>query len=200
MIVESIKRQGQRLEELTFEVAGKLGIEKKSLESSELIDSIKDDLDNAPTISDELRRKLLPGALLTMIYGCATLCKKADELSATGEVVGEAWAALQDFICHGFYGLGLIQGVGDREAETSLKEVFSNLGKAGAKVRNIPMNKLRDWTLDQYTKGSWSSANAAAHALRGAAIAHGKTINAHLTEQNAQRTIAEWIRDSRKFV
>jgi hypothetical protein len=200
MIVESIKRQGQRLEEQTFEVAGKLGIEKKSLESGELIDSIKDDLDKAPTISDELRRKLLPGALLTMIYGCATLCKKADELSTTGEVVGEAWAALLDFICHGFYCLGLIQGIHDREAEASLREVFSNLGKAGAAVRHMPMKKLRDWTLDQYTSGSWSSANAAAHALKGATIAHGKTINAYLAEENAQRTIAEWIRDSKRSV
>lgn len=77
-----------------------------------------------------------------------------------------------------------------------LEGIFSHLGRKGALVRHTPMRNLRDWTIAQYNSGSFKSANAAAHALAGRVVAYGRTINANLSEENAQRTIAEWIRKS----
>ena len=73
---------------------------------------------------------------------------------------------------------------------------FSALGKAGAQKRHAPMVELRSWALRKYSMGHWNSANQAAHELKDSVINHGRTINAHLSEENAQRTIAEWFRRS----
>jgi len=71
---------------------------------------------------------------------------------------------------------------------------FSAMGKAGAKKRHAPMATLRSWAIERYQAGEWQSANQAAHSLKESIIKHGRTINAHLSEENAQRTIAEWFR------
>ncbi len=73
---------------------------------------------------------------------------------------------------------------------------FSELGKSGAEKRHRPMRDLRTWATEQYQAGQWQSANQAAHQLQDRAIAHGRTIGAHLTETNAQRTLADWFRKS----
>jgi len=73
---------------------------------------------------------------------------------------------------------------------------FSKLGAAGAKKRHGPMNELRVWAVQQYKARTWASANQAAHELMRAVVDHGRTIGATLSEQNAQRTIAEWFRKS----
>ena len=71
---------------------------------------------------------------------------------------------------------------------------FSAMGRSGAKKRHAPMVALRSWAIERYRDGQWQSANQAAHTLRELVITHGRTINAHLSEENAQRTIAEWFR------
>ena len=73
---------------------------------------------------------------------------------------------------------------------------FSAMGKIGALKRHAPMAKLRKWANAKYKSGDWRSANQAAHALKDSVIEHGRTINALLTEENAQRTIASWFRKS----
>lgn len=73
---------------------------------------------------------------------------------------------------------------------------FSAMGKAGAQKRHAPMAVLRSWAVERYQAGEWQSANQAAHTLKESVIKHGRTINAHLSEENAQRTIAEWFRKS----
>lgn len=73
---------------------------------------------------------------------------------------------------------------------------FSAMGKAGAKKRHAPMAMLRSWAIEKYQTGEWKSANQAAHSLKESVIKHGRTINARLSEENAQRTIAEWFRKS----
>lgn len=86
----------------------------------------------------------------------------------------------------------------DDQSKQADKFNFSEMGKIGAQKRHAPMANLRDWALQRYKAGNhqWKSANEAAHALRDEVVAHGRTINAHLSEQNAQRTIAEWFRKS----
>jgi len=71
---------------------------------------------------------------------------------------------------------------------------FSNLGKKGASVKHAKTNALRAWTLQLYREKKWPSPNKAAHALKNEVMLHGRTIGAYLTEENAQRTIADWIR------
>jgi hypothetical protein len=73
---------------------------------------------------------------------------------------------------------------------------FSTLGKVGAEKRHVPMRGLRAWAIEKYRAGKWASANQAAHALKGEVLQHGRTIGAHLSEENAQRTLAEWFRKS----
>lgn len=73
---------------------------------------------------------------------------------------------------------------------------FSELGKAGAKKRHQKMSDLKVWTVDKWKRGNWSSANAAAFEISDEVISYGRSIGAHLTPSNAQRTIAEWIRKS----
>lgn len=73
---------------------------------------------------------------------------------------------------------------------------FSAIGKAGAAKRHAAMKALREWAVKQYREGAWSSANQAAFELKNRVVEHGRTIHAHLTEQNAQRTIADWFRKS----
>jgi hypothetical protein len=74
--------------------------------------------------------------------------------------------------------------------------VHSKNGLLGANKRHAPMRALTEWAIEKYKAGNWKSANQAAHDLKDAVVAHGRTINAHLSEENAQRTIAEWFRKS----
>ncbi len=80
--------------------------------------------------------------------------------------------------------------------DATVREYLSENGRIGAEKRHGPMTELRLWTLAEYKKGKWLSANKAAHALKDQVMRHGRTIGAVLTEENGQRTIAEWIRKS----
>lgn len=83
------------------------------------------------------------------------------------------------------------------EEKSNQKKRHSELGKLGADKRHKPTRDLEKWTLSQYQAGNWialkKSANQAASDLKEKVLAHGRTIEAHLSEANAQRTIAEWI-------
>lgn len=95
-------------------------------------------------------------------------------------------------VCDGYHTLGFITAKLNRPRE------LSKLGKFGARNRYAPMRKLETWALDEYRNGNWKSASAAAHAMKDAVIAHGRTIGANLSESNAQRTIAEWINKEKR--
>lgn len=74
----------------------------------------------------------------------------------------------------------------------------SRTGKAGAQVRWAPNKKLEAWAVEKYRAKEWPSANKAAHDLKDQVREYGRTIGAPLTEENAQRTIAEWFRKANK--
>lgn len=85
------------------------------------------------------------------------------------------------------------------EEKSNIPQVdFSKLGSSGAKKRWENMGLLREWVIDEYRNGTWQSANQAAHALRDRTMEKGRTFGAVLTSENAQRTIAEWIRKASK--
>ena len=97
-------------------------------------------------------------------------------------------------VCDAFHTLGFIT------AKLLRPRDLSKLGKLGAQSRHASMRALKEWALSKYQSGSWKSANQAAHALKESVIAHGRTIGADLSEENAQRTIAGWIGKSKKSV
>lgn len=96
------------------------------------------------------------------------------------------------------YAQRLAAGTPLTEAERSRAKSlnFAELGAIGAAKRHMPMRKLRAWAVEQYRAGNRQSANKAAHDLKDSVMAHGRRINANLSPENAQRTIAEWIRKS----
>lgn len=93
-------------------------------------------------------------------------------------------------ICH--------QTVGHFLAKQSQNYELAIRGRLGARKRYAPMRELETWTLSEYQRGNWKSANQAAHALKDAVVAQGRTLGATLAESNAQRTIAEWINKDKK--
>lgn len=82
------------------------------------------------------------------------------------------------------------------EKEKAQQQNFSALGKKGANKRHAPTRVLRQYAIELYKSGSWPSANQAAHSLKNEIVIHGKKIGAHLSPENAQRTISEWFRKS----
>lgn len=78
-----------------------------------------------------------------------------------------------------------------------IKEQARKNGTRGGVNRHAKMLALKEWTLARYREGSWPSANKAAYELMRDVINHGRTIGAPpLSAANAQRTIANWIRES----
>lgn len=91
------------------------------------------------------------------------------------------------------------KGLGSNLENLIAKKISANAkaaGEAGAMVRHEPMRKLREWSVAKYKSGNFQSANQAAHQLKQEILQHGRNISAVLTEENAQRTIAEWFRKS----
>lgn len=106
-------------------------------------------------------------------------------------------------LCYGNWIVGVLSGVvpdGNNDQyqcmSCLIKQYSSTIGKAGAEKRHAPNAELREWTINRYRGGVWRSANQAAHALKDSVMEHGRKIGAVLSEENAQRTIAEWIRKS----
>ncbi len=112
---------------------------------------------------------------------------------------------LVDVLCKGNYLIGFVDAFPSAHINPYIcptcivAEHLSRNGRAGATKKFAPMRKLEDWSVKKYNAGKWPSANKAAHDLRQEVIAHGKSIGAILSEQNAQRTIADWIRKSKKL-
>lgn len=93
-------------------------------------------------------------------------------------------------VCDGYHTLGYVTAKLNRPRE------LSKLGESGARNRHATMRALKEWAIEKYKAGEWKSANQAAHDLKDVVLAHGRTINAYLSAENAQRTIAEWFRKS----
>jgi hypothetical protein len=181
--IEAIKKMALALEEKLWNNAEKLGI-KKTRETRE-----------------RLYKILIEGATLErsehFLAGGLAFARIA---RTHAQRIPGPWETL----CEGYYYAGVLaEMVGEKPDKEFLRSLYSKQGKNGADKRHAPMRELEDWTLKQYREGSWigkkDSANKAAHDLKEKVLAQGKIIDprlAVLTEQNAQRTIAEWIRKS----
>jgi len=118
-------------------------------------------------------------------------------------LAGESAIQAMDAICHAEhlqrkaqFKICLMRYKAEEE-KSNQKKRHSELGKIGANKRHQPMRDLEKWTLNQHEAGNWitlkKSASAAANDLKEKVLAHGREIGAHLSDANAQRTIAEWI-------
>ena len=108
------------------------------------------------------------------------------------------------YLCYGNWLAGILGGMSKDEPGHAMctpciiKNYASENAKNGAEKRHAQMRELETWTVAQYRSGKWPSANKAAHDLKDKVINYGRSIGAILTEENAQRTIAEWIRKAIK--
>lgn len=146
-----------------------------------------------------------------MLYALGEACNFADgwtwterlwePINNSDDVKSAGWSCLEersfcDFAMHVGVATAACQSFKMNGEGKTKGNLFSILGEKGAAKRHAPMAKLRSWAIQQYKAGEWKSANQAAHSLKASVIEHGRTIGAYLTEENAQRTIAEWFRKS----
>jgi hypothetical protein len=135
------------------------------------------------------------GVLLGLMLISCAYCVQA--LKAVGtDSHGIAWA----YIADARYWYGTLSGIRRERLEhiSGQKTYASNMGKEGAAARHAPTKKVKSWVIQRYLEGHYPSANKAAHVLTNDALKFARTIDAALSEENAQRTIAKWIRESKK--
>lgn len=120
----------------------------------------------------------------------ASMIRRGIERKEMDEYVG--------LLCELYHTLGGLYVATGGKTNMTLDKIFSRLGTSGAISRHASMTQLKDWAVDLYRAGNWVSANKAAHELKDKVMEHGRTINVKtpLTEENAQRTIADWFRKS----
>lgn len=174
-----VKRTNDGARTLKQIISGKIGAEAKARGYQDVVATEEDILAYESANTD---MRLLAGCFM-----CVSL------VLDHGEGSEDEWGML----CEACKVIGLLEattGLGD--IQSSLSQIYSRLGVKGAAKRYEPMATLRSWAIEKYQGGEWQSANQAAHTLKESILKHGRTINAHLSEENAQRTIAEWFRKS----
>lgn len=103
-------------------------------------------------------------------------------------------------LCLGNWMVGLLANMDSEDIvqrvclPCALHELASRNGKAGAAKKLGPIRELERWAKQKYSEKKWPSANKAAYEMKDEVLVHGRSIGAVLTEQNAQRTIAAWLR------
>ena len=134
-------------------------------------------------------------AIPETIDGCAQLAALGLSVIEDGTDAGSMMLAYKCLV----YAQRLQLGTALSEAETAKLRSFdfSKSGKNGAEKRHARMKKLREWTIEQYKAGRWSTISSAAFDLKDSVIAHGRTLGAILTPTNAQRTIQLWISNNK---
>jgi hypothetical protein len=139
-----------------------------------------------------------PEKVIRVIGSCIHKVQRAESDSSTKKAalfMGQAmyWCGVLDCLLQK-------QNAQERAEEVlpEIRAMLSKYGKVGMEKRHASMRKLREWTIalyqEKYPPGTKTSTNAAAYALQDEVIAYGRTIGAILSEQNAQHTIAKWIR------
>lgn len=159
-------------------------LEELQGESQQLMAAILDQKQFSPT-----EKTMRGGAALAI-----GLARRAIEQDDPDESLGD----FVNLLIMGGVGIGMMLGAygGEKKISLLLKQFYAVAGKAGAERRHAKTASLRAWATEKYKAGKWKSANQAAHALRDSILKHGRTIGAKLSEENAQRTIAEWFRKS----
>ena len=185
--------QFDRLQEKVSWRADQLGID---LDDEEVIESLLRISNGATDAEGKINESWEAASWPDRIFAMAFRCSNENLYNEASN------NDLIDALCLGNWAIGFVDGMPGEKPDPHvcvpclIKQHSSAIGKSGAKKRHAPMTELRGWAIEQYRAGSWTSANKAAHDLKDSVIAHGRTIGANLTKENAQRTIAEWIRKS----
>ncbi|WP_413459586.1 hypothetical protein [Herbaspirillum huttiense] len=177
------------LREITFEQLERLGIDPENSEQAVSFMAENAPSNNLHQTEGGLRKKAEQLLAQVMV-----------NLMLTGD--SENYDELTVFrLCQSFLYVGLVAGTPDFDSHyvcptCIIKQHSKHNGKSGAKKRYAPLHELRVWAVEKYKMRSWPSASNAAYQLMKEVIAHGKTLGVSLKESNAQRTIAEWFRES----
>lgn len=184
-----LSAQFEQLKEKVIRGADRLGLDLTEIGSIERLLTIS----NGASDSDGSQNEAWESASWTeRIFAIAFRCSADDHH-------GDADDELIESLCLGNWAIGFIDGLpGEKPAaevcvSCLIKQHSSAIGKIGGIKRHAANVKLREWSIEQYRAGTWKSANKAAYDLKEKVMAHGRTIGAHLTEENAQDTIAKWI-------
>lgn len=105
----------------------------------------------------------------------------------------------QILICFGYIKtLEIENSIYSDNSEKSLSRYMSKNGSKGANIKNEPMRKLKAFAINlakEYPLNN--SANKIAFEIKNTVYMHGRTINANLSQHNAQDTIKKWINESK---
>lgn len=173
------RKKGDNAEEVFFEHFGK-AFHSPDTNGDAALDEFFRDIETDPEETSKLT------LLRTLFIACDYAIQAMKEEDANSKM---AWS----------YATDAAYWIGITKSARSMKDDqvnFSELGKAGAAARHARLSDLRTWALEQYRAGQWPSANKAAHSLKDEVIKRGRTIGVSLSDENAQRTIAEWFRKS----
>lgn len=101
---------------------------------------------------------------------------------------------------HGYKSVLIRLGIFYEQYGKPTKPTFSHseIGKLGATKRHLKTYELKEFAIDLYKKNEWKSASAAAKELKQEIMSHGRKIGRVMSDDNAQRTISEWIRNEIK--
>lgn len=184
-IADTVKRESDRLAEKVIRTSKYLGYDLTDASTHERLVNILESFDPD---SGEISWK-------DYFFALAYISAIKHRSKASNDEIISA-------LCTGNWALGMSLDASSKEGESYLcyeclvKEHSSEIGKKGAANRHAPVRELRAWAVKKYKEKVWRSANAAAHALKESVMAHGRDIGAVLSEENAQRTIADWFRKS----
>jgi hypothetical protein len=98
-----------------------------------------------------------------------------------------AWA----YACEANHWLGILQGYISGRAVTSTENA-----RKGGIAKNAPMAKLQAWVLERYEQGDWPSKHRASFEIAPEAIKKAVDFETRLSQQRAQKTIYDWLREN----
>jgi hypothetical protein len=99
-----------------------------------------------------------------------------------------AWA----YACEANHWLGILQGYISGRAVTGTENA-----RKGGIAKNAPMAKLQAWVLERYEQGVWPSKHNASFEIAPEAIKKAVDFETRLSQQRAQKTIYDWLRESK---
>ncbi len=138
------------------------------------------DITSALIVNDEIEASLLASCLIRAARDHSNLANIIMYLDLIGEIL--TYLKSSEFT---------FQNI-------TLSEFMSKNGSKGASIKHEPMRKLKAFALKLAVEFPFTkSANSIAFDIKKTVYEHGRTINANLSECNAQETIKKWINDSR---
>jgi hypothetical protein len=149
-----------------------------------------DQVKKTEELTDWDGEKFAPGfkpAIVQISIGMAA-CAFAVQALKAKKNSSPAWA----YACEANRWLGILQGY------ISGRGVLgTELARKGGVAKNAPMAKLQAWVLERYEQGNWPSKHKASFDIAPEAIKKASDFDTRLSQQRAQKTIYDWLRENK---